>query len=89
MQRHLKKSINKDGTVNTEKFKNYYDDDTSFHFGWFALGFFLGALGLLIAAFTNDEKKRGRIKWVLIGWGSFVVIYIIAVIILLSNNRSY
>src|SRR4051812_23717662 len=41
MQRHLRKSMEKDGTVNMEKFQKLANDDTSFHFGWFALGFFL------------------------------------------------
>src|SRR5689334_3768898 len=32
-QRQLKKTINKDGTVNAEKFKKYYDDEQCSHVG--------------------------------------------------------
>ena len=76
LQHHLKKAINKDGTVNMEKFQKMAGD-TSFHLGWFALGFFLGLIGLIIALVINDDKRRGRIKWTAIGLGAAVVLVLL------------
>ena len=67
LQRHLKKAVRSDGTVNMEKFKKMADDVDGFHLGWFALGFFLGIIGLIIALVIKDDKRHGRIKWTLIG----------------------
>ena len=77
LQRHMKKAVRNDGTVNMEKFKKMADDTTGFHFGWFALGFFLGLIGFIIALIINDEKRQGRIKWTAIGWGVAVVLGLI------------
>lgn len=75
-QRQLKKVINKDGTVNAQKLQKYYDDEQCSRPAWFLIGFFLGAIGLLIAAFTNRDKRRDRVKWALIGWGTHFCRYI-------------
>jgi len=73
-QRHFKNAINKDGSVNLEKLHQDEDDMNSFHFGWFALGFFLGLIGLIIALVISDDKRQGRIKWTAIGLGAAVVL---------------
>jgi hypothetical protein len=73
-QRHFKNAINNDGSVNLEKFHQDEDDMSSFHFGWFALGFFLGLIGLIIALVISDDKRQGRIKWTAIGLGAAIVL---------------
>lgn len=75
-QHHFKNAINSDGTVNLKKFQD--DEDDSEHpIGWFALGFFLGIIGLIIALVINDDKRPGRIKWALIGFGMWAAILLI------------
>ena len=80
LQGYMKKAVHKDGTVNMEKFKKMASDGDGFHLGWFALGFFLGIIGLIIALVINDEKRHGRIKWTLIG---FLVSAVLGLIFLL------
>jgi hypothetical protein len=70
-QRQLKKCINSDGTVNSKqlaKLSKKADSGGGFHLGGFALGFFLGLIGVLIAyvAFSDDLKSQ-RIKWSWLG----------------------
>jgi hypothetical protein len=68
-QRKLRHSINADGTVNSEKLATMYRaEGGGFHLGGFALGFFLGLIGVLIAYLIKDDKKRSRTKWAWIGW---------------------
>lgn len=86
-QRKLAKCINVDGSINNKKLKKLMDDgdhSTGFHLGGFALGFFLGLIGVLLAYVVNDnENKRNRVKWAWIGFGIFVVLYIILLISIL------
>lgn len=81
-QRKLRHSINADGTVSNKRLammaSKEVDGETGFHIGGFALGFFLGLIGVLIAYLINDEKKRNRVKWSWIGLGVIVVIVILA-----------
>lgn len=89
-QRKIKRNINSDGTVNNKKlekfYKRYYDgDDRGFNLGGFALGFFLGLIGVLIAYIINNDRNHSRRLWAWIGFGIFAVFYIILVIALLSN----
>ena len=82
-QRQLRNSINTDGTVNRkalEKLAHMRDGETGFHLGGFALGFFLGLIGILIAYLINDEKKTNRVRWAWIGLGIWVLIVLIAVL---------
>jgi len=87
-QRHLRNSIKADGTVNSKKLERYMssgDHSTGFHIGGFALGFFCGLIGVLIAYVINDDNKRNRVKWAWIGFASFMVIYIALLVIVLSQ----
>jgi hypothetical protein len=79
-QRKLKQYINPDGSLNDRRLvKNLKkaDGDGGFHAGGFFLGLLLGLIGLIIALLINDEKKRSRVKWSLIGWGIWIAIVLI------------
>jgi hypothetical protein len=80
-QRKLKQYINPDGSLNDRRImKNLKkaDEGSGFHAGGFFLGFLLGLIGLIIALLINDDKKRQRVKWALIGWGVWIAIVLIA-----------
>ena len=83
-QRELRKSINRDGTLDSKKFERTLkkaDITEGFHIGGFALGFFLTIIGVLIAYLINDDKKATRVKWAWIGFAvSLVLILIFAII---------
>ena len=87
-QKKLKKGLNADGTFKNAKFekavKRMMSGETGFHAGGFALGFFLGAIGVLIAYLLNDDFKKNRVKWAWIGLATWVVIWIVLVIIILD-----
>lgn len=83
-QNQLRNSIDRDGTFNKKKFEKYLnrkkaDGTTGFHSGGFFLGLLVGLIGVIIAYFIKDEKKKNRVKWAWIGWGIWVVIAIILV----------
>lgn len=88
--RKLRHSIKPDGTVDRKSLARlrggYYDDDGSFHIGGFALGFFVGLIGVLIAYLINDDYHHRRVKWAWIGFGCFAVLYLILVIAVLSST---
>jgi hypothetical protein len=86
-QYQLKKTINKDGTVNIEKFTKQEDNIKKFNIGWFALGFFLGLIGVIIVLFIKDEKRKARIQWTLVGWGFSVLI--VAILTLIASTKGY
>ena len=88
-QRKLRNSIQPDGTINSKKLERFLhsgdgDPSTGFHIGGFALGFFVGLIGVLIAYLINDDYKRNRVKWAWIGFGIFAVLYIILLAALVS-----
>ena len=87
--RKLRHSVKPDGTVDLKSFNKlrggYYDEDGSFHGGGFALGFFLGLIGVLIAYLINDDNHHRRVKWAWLGWVTFVVLYLILVLAVLSS----
>lgn len=57
----LKKLIHKDGTVHLEKMKRRgFFGGWQWHWGGFALGFFLSLLGPIVALFFNDDYKWDR-----------------------------
>lgn len=82
-QKDLRHSISKDGTVDSKKLarlaSGYYDDDNSFHFGGFALGFFLGLIGVLIAYLIHDDNHHRRVRWAWFGFGIYVVLLLILI----------
>ena len=77
-QKKLRNSINSNGALNTKKFERFASNDGSgfnFSLGGFALGLFLGPLGVLIAYGENKGKDHKRL-WAWIGcaiWVSFVI----------------
>lgn len=78
-QKKLRNSIDADGTLNVkhaQKLAKALDGETGFHFGGFALGFFLGLIGILIAYLIKDDYRSNRRKWAWIGFGIFLVLYI-------------
>lgn len=80
-QRALKKSINYDGTFREKKVEKYFnkmaEGGGGFHIGGFALGFFLGLIGVLIAYLIKDEKKKSRVLWSWIGCAVLVALILI------------
>jgi len=87
-QKKLRKNIAEDGTLKKKRFekaiKKWYAGETGFHFGGFALGFFVGLIGVLIAYLINDDYKKNRVKWAWIGFGIGVLINIVLIIIILD-----
>ena len=86
-QKKLRKNIAEDGTLK-KKFEKTINrmmaGETGFHIGGFALGFFVGLIGVLIAYLINDDFKKNRVKWAWIGFGAFVLIYIVLLILILD-----
>ncbi|TMI72481.1 MAG: hypothetical protein E6H09_09940 [Bacteroidetes bacterium] len=84
-QVQLKKSINHDGTINSDKITKLVsnkgsDVTTGFHLGGFALGLLLSFIGVIIAYLIKDDLKPARVKWAWIGaaislliWGAFAI----------------
>jgi len=64
-QKKLRSNINPDGTLSKKMEKNFkkFDGESGFHLGGFALGFFLGLIGVLIAYLINDDFKDNRVRW--------------------------
>ena len=90
-QKKVRKQIEPDGTINSKKFEKYIKKqggETGFHLGGFALGFFVGLIGVLIAYLINDDYKRNRVKWAWIGLGIGVLINVVLFIILLDIYSS-
>jgi hypothetical protein len=87
-QRQLKRCINGDGTVNAKllaKF-NKKAEGGGFHLGGFALGFFLGLIGVLIAYVAfNDDLKSQRIKWSWIGLIGAIVLGLVLVLAVFNS----
>ncbi|MDB5197259.1 MAG: hypothetical protein JWP88_1630 [Flaviaesturariibacter sp.] len=83
-QKKLRKSINADGTLKEKTAKRFAGKmaggETGFHLGGFALGFFLGLIGVLIAYVAfNDDYKQNRTKWAWIGLGVVVALSLILI----------
>lgn len=88
-QKKLKNSIHADGTIDNKKLNKFLDQgdhSTGFHLGGFALGFFVGLIGVLIAYLINDDYKRNRVKWAWIGFGIYVVLLIILLAAFYKNS---
>jgi hypothetical protein len=87
-QRKLKNAIDSEGNITNKKLDKYLksssDHSTGFHLGGFALGFFLGLIGVLLAYVAfNDDNKSNRIKWSWIGTAVVVVLNIIIIVAIL------
>lgn len=83
-QKQLRKSIAADGTIkNDELIKSASASDltTGFHLGGFALGLFLGPIGVLIAYLIHGDASvdKNRIKW---SWIGFAVAFLLWLLIL-------
>lgn len=87
-QSMIRTSIANDGTIKNKKiakvFSQIKEGGNPFHLGGFALGFFAGPIGVLIAYLFKDRYKRTRIKWAWIGCGAFVL-WIILVAVIFST----
>ena len=83
-QHKLRHYINPDGSMNdrrmTKQLKKMSATD-GFHAGGFFLGLLLGLIGLLIALLINDDKKKARVKWALIGWGIWIAIVLVSFVL--------
>ena len=80
-QKKLRKSINRDGTVNN-KLNQFVDGDgEGFNIGGFALGFFLGLIGVIITYIINNENNQNRRKWTWIGFGVAVLLGVISLLL--------
>ncbi len=77
-QRKMNRGINSEGVVTSKKMKKmFYAGETGFHFGGFALGFFVGLTGVLIAYLIKDDYKKNRVKWAWIGFGVGLVLAVV------------
>ncbi len=81
----LNNGISADGTVTNSKIaklmKPVADGSEGFHLGGMALGLLVGLVGVLIAYLINDDKKSNRVKWAWIGFGVWVAILLIGLLI--------
>ena len=88
-QSKIRKSFAPDGTIKNKKIQKMFsragDGSTGFHIGGFALGFFVGIIGVLIAYLINDDYKRNRVKWAWIGFAIFIALWLILVAALSSS----
>lgn len=88
--KQLRKSILPDGTITNKKLNNFLagpDDDKTkgFHVEGFALGFFLGFIGVAIAYLAfKDEAKKNRIKWAWLGMAIATVLAAIFIVALVA-----
>lgn len=84
-QRKLRNKIEADGTIKSATLKKLAsnmaeDGQSGFHIGGFVLGLLLGLIGVLIAYLIKDDKKSNRVKWAWIGWGVWVVIFLLTLL---------
>ena len=84
-QKKLRNNIAADGTVSNAKLlkaMSAADPGTGFNIGWFALGLFLGIIGVILSyVISGDEAvKKNRQKWAWIGFGVVVVIVLLSLL---------
>jgi hypothetical protein len=87
-QKKLSDNIMPDGSFGKKAIqkaiqKQQKNEGSSFHFGGFAMGFFLGPIGILIAYLINDDNKRSRVKS---AWRGFLAAMLIAFAILKATG---
>ncbi|NOT49933.1 MAG: hypothetical protein HOP10_01490 [Chitinophagaceae bacterium] len=84
-QKKLRNGINPDGTFSNKKIEKAISGqskggESGFHFGGFALGFFLGLIGIIVAYVINDDYKKNRVKWAWLGFAIGVALSLILVL---------
>jgi hypothetical protein len=83
MQKKSSKMFDENGTLHSKyekKFNKMYEGGDGSFLGGFALGFFLGAIGLLLAYFAfKDGDHKNRIKGAWWGFGAVAIIYLILI----------
>jgi len=67
IQRRIKKTIRKDGSVDMLKFEHQTKEPFRWNWGGFFLGLLLPILGLIITAFFKDDQRKNRITSAAIG----------------------
>jgi hypothetical protein len=89
MQKKTSKMFDSEGNLLQKyhkRFTKMYDEPGGSFVGGFALGFFLGAIGLVLAyAVNNDGDKKNRVKG---AWWGFIVSAILTVIIIAAAAAS-
>lgn len=90
-QKKLRDNIDRDGTINNQKIQKAFKlqkrgGETGFHFGGFALGFFLGLIGVVIAYVIDDDYKKNRVKWAWIGVGLLLILNIILIVAVFNST---
>ncbi len=93
-QKRLHKGIRPDGSISDKRLSGFFEkkhkgNTEGFHGLGFILGFFIGAIGVVLAyVINNDEDKKNRVKWAWIGFGaSFVLSIGLYVLLILSWSR--
>ncbi len=89
-QKKLTRGIDENGLITNKKLTKFFgpngiDGEKGFHLGGFALGLFLGAIGVLITYLIKDDKSKNRTKWAWIGFGIFLVVYLAVVVLTFSS----
>ncbi|MEY3060681.1 MAG: hypothetical protein RL000_2033 [Bacteroidota bacterium] len=89
MQKKTSKMFDSEGNL-LQKYQNrlkrMYDEPGGSFVGGFALGFFLGAIGLVLAyAVNNDGDKKNRIKG---AWWGFIAAAVLLTILLVVASAS-
>jgi len=86
MQKKTSKMFDSEGNLlqkYQQRLKRMYDEPGGSFVGGFALGFFLGAIGLILAyAVNNDGDKKNRIKG---AWWGFIIQAILAIILIAAS----
>lgn len=86
MQKKSSKMFDENGNLHSKyekKFNRMYEGSDGSFLGGFALGFFLGAIGLLLAyvAFKDGDQKN-RIKGAWWGFGAAAILFLILIVII-------
>ena len=81
-QRKIRSSINDDGTLNNKQLEKMYkksggDSSSGFNIGGFALGLFLGLIGVLIAYIINNDNNKSRHTWAWIGLAAALLLSVV------------
>ena len=89
MQKKTSKMFDSEGNLlqkYQQRLKRMYDEPGGSFVGGFALGFFLGAIGLVLAyAVNNDGDKKNRIKG---AWWGFIAAAVLLTILLVVASAS-
>ena len=76
-QKKIKKALKNNEKIDSETMANAVDT-SDFNIGGFVLGLLLSVIGVLIAYLIGDTSV---IKWAWIGFGVFLVIFLLAVLL--------